>query len=161
MTKKKKVLFSLCVVCFVSFYFFANHVFEKNERVRFCQNIQERAEKGEEIIKLSDVTWFDWETVCNSHPYSGSFYLEKYKKEYIGPWSQQHDGTWVYVFIDSKGKSRYLWPESGCKILLIGTSERKQRCYENKELILRKRDYSSLPELKNMPRFEIDQIESK
>ncbi len=56
---------------------------------------------------LRDIGSFDWDLVCDNHPYRGPRYVAKYDRTYQGPIWAAHDGVWVLLFIDHKGNPKH------------------------------------------------------
>ncbi|WP_154716350.1 hypothetical protein [Sterolibacterium denitrificans] len=59
-------------------------------------------------INFSELATFEWEEVCDHHPYDGDFKHPKYGRTYTAPMSAAHDGVWVLLFIEKDGSPTYI-----------------------------------------------------
>lgn len=69
---------------------------------RFLSRLKSAASENVQQINFTDLMPGDWETVCQSHGYDGSMYLEKYKKTFPAAGAPQ-DGAWGLIFINADG----------------------------------------------------------
>lgn len=122
---------------------------EKKERELFDQALGNINAGGVTSIKLSEITQFEWETVCDVHPYWGELYLEQYDRTYRGPGSQAHDGTWVLVFIAHDGSPKYMWEVEKSGVLI--KTEGIQQCFSKEEALLNK-----IVPFYNWPQYQLE-----
>ena len=74
----------------------------------FRYRLNSAAQTQKKEIKFSELATFEWEEVCNHHPYDGEFKHPKYGRTYIAPMSAAHDGVWVLLFIEKDGSPTYI-----------------------------------------------------
>ncbi len=73
---------------------------------RYRLNSAAQAQKKE--IDLSGLATFEWDEVCDHHPYDGEFNYPKYGRTYSAPKNAAHDGVWVLLFIEKDGSPTYI-----------------------------------------------------
>jgi hypothetical protein len=78
----------------------------------FRSRLSKYAAEGKAEIPLTDLASFDWEMVCENHPYDGPVYLKKYGRSYGAPESSAHKGVWVLLFVASDGSATHI--TGGC-----------------------------------------------
>lgn len=59
-------------------------------------------------INFFELATFEWEEVCDHHPYEGEFKYPKYGRTYTAPSRAAHDGVWVFLFIKEDGSPIYI-----------------------------------------------------
>jgi hypothetical protein len=80
----------------------------------FRSRLSKYAAEGKAEIPLTDLASFDWEMVCENHPYDGGWlYLEKYGRTYEAPESSAHKGVWVLLFVAADGSGTHV--TGGCR----------------------------------------------
>lgn len=73
-------------------------------RYRLSHAVQDK----KTVISLAHLASFEWEEVCDHHPYDGEFKHPKYGRTYHAPMNAAHDGIWVLLFIDKEGHPTYV-----------------------------------------------------
>ncbi|MFH0783336.1 MAG: hypothetical protein V2B20_15485 [Pseudomonadota bacterium] len=132
---------------------------EMKEREIFQKSLGAINRLGVESIRLSEITKFEWETVCDVHPYWGDLYLKQYDRTYRGPGSQAHDRNWVLVFIEHNGKPKYMWPaERDSESIKTGQidgvlikRDSPQQCFSKEEAVLNK-----IEPYYNWPQYQLE-----
>lgn len=76
--------------------------------VLFRYRLGKAVEDKKTEITLAELTNFEWEEVCDHHPYDGEFKHPKYNRTYQAPMNLSRDGIWVLLFIDKSGNPTYL-----------------------------------------------------
>lgn len=74
----------------------------------FRYRLNSAAQTQKKEINFSELATFEWEEVCNHHPYDGEFKYPKYGRTYSAPVSAAHDGVWVLLFIEKDGSPTYI-----------------------------------------------------
>lgn len=83
-------------------------------------------------IHLPEMATFEWEEVCDHHPYDGEFKHPKYGRTYHAPMSAAHDGVWVLLFIAKDGSPTYILgncTRGGARIREFGCLSRTQATF--------------------------------
>lgn len=78
----------------------------------FRYRLNSAAQALKKEINFSEIATFEWEEVCDHHPYDGEFKHPKYGRTYSAPMSAAHDGIWVLLFIEKDGSPTYI--SGGC-----------------------------------------------
>lgn len=97
---------------------------------RYRLNSAAQTQKTE--INFSELATFEWEEVCNHHPYDGEFKYPKYGRTYSAPISAAHDGVWVLLFIEKDGSPTYITgscTRGGAHIREFGCTPRTQAIF--------------------------------
>lgn len=74
----------------------------------FRYRLNSAAQTHKKEINFSELATFEWEEVCNHHPYDGEFKYPKYGRTYSAPMNAAHDGVWVLLFIEKDGSPTYI-----------------------------------------------------
>lgn len=101
----------------------------------FHHRLKQAALAQQDSIRLSELTHFDWEEVCEHHPYDGDFKHPESGRVYRSPFSAAHDGTWVLLCMDHKGN-----PESisgNCSNGGATIEEFQFRCLQREKAVLK------------------------
>jgi hypothetical protein len=73
------ILLGAAAVCL----WFIGYIPTSENEFLFRSRLSKYAAEGRAVIPLSDLASFDWEMVCENHPYDGGrLYLEKYGRTY-------------------------------------------------------------------------------
>lgn len=98
----------------------------------FRYRLSSAAQTKKKEINLSELTEFEWEDVCDHHPYDGEFKYPKYGRTYTAPISAAHDGVWVLLFIEKDGSPTYIsgsCTRGGARIHEFGCLSRTQAVF--------------------------------
>ena len=74
----------------------------------FRSRLSKYAAEGRPMIRLSDLADFDWDMVCDNHPYDEPVYLEKFGRTYEAPLSSANKGVSVLLFVANDGSGTHL-----------------------------------------------------
>ena len=74
----------------------------------FRYRLNNAAQTQKKEINFSELATFEWEEVCDHHPYDGDFKHPKYGRTYSAPMRTAHDGVWVLLFIERDGSPIYI-----------------------------------------------------
>lgn len=98
----------------------------------FRYRLSRAAQTPNKEIYLSELATFEWEEVCDHHPYDGGFKYQKYGRTYHAPMSAAHDGVWVLLFIEKDGSPTYIsgsCARGGASIREFGCLSRTQAAF--------------------------------
>ena len=98
--------FTAITIAFVAWgiFFLPTSINEALFRYRLSSAIQQQKNQ----INFVELTPFDWEEVCDHHPYNGEFKHPNYNRTYRAPMSAARDEAWVLLFIDKGGSPTYI-----------------------------------------------------
>ena len=98
----------------------------------FRYRLSSAAQSQKKEFQLSELATFEWEEVCDHHPYDGEFKYPKYGRTYHAPMSAAHDGVWVLLFIEKDGSPTYVsgsCARGGARIRDFGCLSRTQAIF--------------------------------
>ena len=111
MTTRRRVFWIVPAVIVLAIGFIAWDIFllpSSLDEALFRYRLSSAAKTQTREINLSELATFDWEEVCDHHPYDGEFKHPKYGRTYTAPMSAAHDGVWVLLFIEKDGSPTYI-----------------------------------------------------